>query len=251
MKMVLYASIAGILMNPAIITRGITVTDVPSRSEAVAENKLLQLVADVFEHKQVDSEDELYLQAVDNWLGNREWQCFLTLTFRDAPWGGQPSYGWLKKCVESVERWNRWADDYPLLLVLERGKHSAEANVALEIPKGTTTTNVEQLECDYLTKGRLHLHGLSANPTTNFVSSFSAMWQELAGHCKVERPRNLEHVSNYVLKYVLKEFHNKEFINNMWMLGRSGAWLTPLRKYESPMENIPSPWGTSNMNLTQ
>lgn len=206
--------------------------NVPGRSESVATNKLFQLVQDLNSHRDFEAEQRQseYEEVLSAYLGKREWQSFLTLTFRDSPWGNLPSYGWLKKCVEKVEKWNLQSGNFPMLLTLERGKHPAERQIALEIPKGTTTTSVEELECEYLTKGRLHLHGLSANPTNQFVSSFSAMWEQLAGFCKVEKPNNIEHVSGYVLKYVMKELQSSEFVQDVWMLGDNVKWLTPLRE---------------------
>tara|TARA_Y100000588_G_scaffold390471_1_gene496065 strand:+ start:510 stop:1184 length:675 start_codon:yes stop_codon:yes gene_type:complete len=168
-----------------------------------------------------------YYEHYAKWLKSKDFNYFMTLTYRDAPaynkygsrWGGAPSYKWVR---ESIRKLETIASEYvsPMFLVIERGKHPANL-VALNCPKGQKVLDVELQEWEQNVKGRLHLHGMMRTVPL-YASSFSAMWSNRYGFNKIEPINDKEKVAMYVTKYVTKELHDPEFIDNIHQVGDWG-----------------------------
>ena len=157
-----------------------------------------------------------YVESYGRWLSSKDFTHFVTLTYRDSPWGEPPSFGWLKKSIQWMKK---FSDAYvsPMFAVVERGKNPPNM-LGLSVPKGTRLSDAELLEWESTVKGRLHLHGMMQAPEI-YASFFSAEWERKYGWNKVVRISDKERVTNYCMKYVMKELHNPEFIDNVHHIG--------------------------------
>jgi len=197
-------------------------------------NFLSQLVSGAeedFDSRNVDHDfgKAVIFDEYVKWIKALDFTHFMTLTYRDAPaynkkgepWGGAPSFTWIKKSIESLHKLSMELQS-PMFIVVERGKHPANL-VALNVPKGQKLATVELEEWEKNVKGRLHLHGMVAT-VPKYASFFSAIWQQKYGYNKIVPIQDREKVASYCTKYVIKELYNPEFIDNVHHIG-NWDWL--------------------------
>jgi len=163
-----------------------------------------------------DKEKGYYTESYGRWLSSKDFTHFVTLTYRDSPWGEPPSFGWLKKSINFMQKFSN-AYVSPMFAVVERGKNPPNM-LGLSVPKGTKLSDVELREWESTVKGRLHLHGMMQAPEI-YASFFSAEWERKYGWNKVVKISDKEKVTNYCMKYVMKELKNPEFIDNVHHIG--------------------------------
>ena len=155
-----------------------------------------------------------------DWFATQPWTHFLTLTFRNMNYRDgvkPPSYTYVKEQADALEYYSGWDQ---AVIVLEQGKLPFN-DQASETPLEVSAV------------GRYHLHGLARFKDQKDVSSFCAMWELKNGFAKAEVIREVEAVSKYCSKYVVKDnLLEDDKFQRMWFNGvtpwKQAGLLPPL-----------------------
>ena len=141
------------------------------------------------------------------WFATQPWTHFLTLTFRNMNYRDgvkPPSYTYVKEQADALEYYSGWDQ---AVIVLEQGK------LPWNDQASETPSEVSVL-------GRYHLHGLARFRDLKDVNSFCAMWELKNGFAKAEVIKEVEAVSKYCSKYVVKDnLLEDDKFQRMWFNG--------------------------------